>query len=139
MATSERGDEVERGALAGRVNLKACGGRFCCSENRSGSSKVAFVGGTIGVRAATGGHLRCSGFGWLSLAGRAGCLATGATLRRDGLYALPKKCQRFFVTHLTKNEPPTTRLTGQFLNPILCLSSAGGDFRPGSSVGRARD
>src|SRR5215211_845749 len=75
------------------------------------------VGGTYGGRAGTGGHCRCSGFGWLSLAGRTGCLATGTTLRRDGLYASPRKCQRFFVTHLTKNALPACRLTVQFRPP----------------------
>ena len=82
------------------------------------------MGGTYGGRAGTGGHCRCSGFGWLSLAERTGCLATGTTLRRDGLYTLPKNCQRFFVTHLTKNVPPVSRLTGLSSPPILCLPSA---------------
>jgi len=32
-----------------------------------------------------------------ALAGRTGCLATGTTLRRLGLYTSRRNCQRFFV------------------------------------------
>ena len=92
------------------------------SRNESASSKVATWGARTAVELARAGTVDCSGFGWLSLAERTGCLATGTTLRRDELYASPKKCQRLFVTHLTKNEPTMLRLTGQFRPPYTLPS-----------------